>query len=152
MSIPYVSGEVSGRQYLAHKAHLAATTLHEKHDITVQVINARFLKPLDEAMIEDIAKRFKFIITLEEGTLSGGFGSAVAEFLFDHKIENVDLIRFGIPDRFMGQGNRNRMLSEVGLTTEAIIDAVRQIRADRDSNKGSRIRNLFRFTKNLKSA
>jgi 1-deoxy-D-xylulose-5-phosphate synthase len=138
--------------HLAHKASLAAKMLREQDHFSIQVINARFVKPLDTEMLDDIASRFKTIITLEEGALAGGFGSRVAEHLVDRHFENIDLIRYGLPDSFLAQGHRDQMLTQAGLSTAAIVDEVRAAKANLDAGKSGKIRNLFRFTKHLKSA
>ncbi len=138
--------------HLANKASRAAKILRDEDRLSVQVINARFIKPLDAEMLEEVASKFKLIITLEEGTLSGGFGSLIAENLADRHMEHVELIRCGLPDAFLAQGNRDRMLAQAGLSTAAIVDTVRAAKANLDAGKTGRIRNLFRFTKHLKSA
>jgi 1-deoxy-D-xylulose-5-phosphate synthase len=138
--------------HLATKASAAARILREQDNIAVQVINVRFIKPLDLEMLEEVTTKFKVLITLEEGTRTGGFGSAIAEHLADRHIEGVGLLRYGLPDTFLSQGNRDRMLAQAGLTVDAIVEAVRSARATIDSNKSGKIRNLFRFNKHVKSA
>ncbi len=137
--------------HLARKASAAARILREQEEISVEVINARFVKPLDREMLDDLAARFKIIITLEEGTLAGGFGSAVAEYLTDRHGEEVGLIRCGLPDSFLSQGTRDFMLNQAGLSTEAIVAAVKSARAGRENGKSGRIRNLFRFNRHAKT-
>ena len=87
--------------------------------IFVNVINARFIKPLDTDTIKKFARSTKLLVTCEEGTLSGGFGSAVTEFLADEKILTPTL-RLGIPDKFIDQGSRVELLDLCGLTVEKI--------------------------------
>ena len=87
--------------------------------IFVNVINARFIKPLDTDIIKKFARSTKLLVTCEEGTLSGGFGSAVTEFLADEKILTPTL-RLGIPDKFIDQGSRVELLDLCGLTVEKI--------------------------------
>lgn len=138
--------------HLAHKAMQAAEKLQLEDGISAEVVNVRFIKPLDTTMLEKICAKFHTVMTLEEGTLAGGFGSAVAEYLADHRHEGIELIRKGLPDQFMGQGNRTHMLEKAGLSSDTICGAVRNLRAGNGSNKSSRIRNLFKFAKNLKTA
>lgn len=83
----------------------------------VNVINARFVKPLDKDILANDAA--KIFVTIEEGTLSGGFGAAVAEFLADRKILKR-LLRFGIDDKFVEHGTRAELLEMCGLTAEKI--------------------------------
>ena len=96
----------------------AAKILREKK-IFVDVINARFVKPLDTELIKKSARRAKLLVTCEEGTLAGGFGAAVAEFLADEKI-STPLLRLGIKDKFVEQGTRAELLNMCGLTAEKI--------------------------------
>ena len=96
----------------------AAKILRDKK-IFVNVVNARFVKPLDTATIKKFARSSKLLVTCEEGTLSGGFGSAVAEFLADEKF-STSLLRLGIPDKFIEQGTRAQLLDLCGLTAEKI--------------------------------
>ena len=87
----------------------------------VNVINARFVKPLDKNILaNDTAKIF---VTIEEGTLSGGYGSAVAEFLEDEKISKT-LLRFGIDDKFVEHGTRAELLKLCGLTAKQISEKI----------------------------
>lgn len=96
----------------------AAKILREKN-ISVDVINARFVKPFDTEPIKNFSRKVKLLVTCEEGTLSGGYGSAVAEFLTDEKI-STPLIRLGIKDKFIEQGTRPELLDLCGLTAEKI--------------------------------
>ncbi len=95
----------------------AARLLVERHGLRPTVVNARFLKPLDEELIRELADGHKVVVTVEEGTLSGGFGSAVAELFAE---EPVPVRRFGLPDRFIPHGSRSRLLKEAGLSPEAV--------------------------------
>ena len=137
--------------HLARKASAAARILREQEGISVEVVNARFIKPLDAAMLDDLAARFKVIITLEEGTIAGGFGSAVAEYLADHRTGKAALIRRGLPDTFLSQGRRDFMLHQAGLSTQAILATVQSVRADLENGRSGRIRNLFRFNRHVKT-
>jgi len=88
------------------------------------IINARFIKPLDSELIFEICQNHKNIITIEEGVLSGGFGSAVSTFLHDNGLGNR-LHRLGIPDRFVDHGTRDELLVELGLCPENIISVLK---------------------------
>lgn len=102
----------------------AAAILAEE-GIESTVVNMRFIKPLDTALIDAMAKTKKLIITAEENVLAGGFGSAVAEYLADSG-HQVPLVRFGIPDRFIEQGTRKELLSLCGLQPEQMAERVRE--------------------------
>lgn len=88
------------------------------------VINARFVKPLDKELILKYAKEAKQVVTVEEGTLQGGFGSAVVELLQDNGI-NVPVKRIGLPDEFIEHGTRPQMLDIYGLTAEKIYQNIK---------------------------
>jgi len=84
------------------------------------VINARFIKPLDKEMLEDISKSTKKIVTLEEGITSGGFGSAVLEFFERENIQDVRVKCFGLPDQFIEHGLREELLRKYHLTPDEL--------------------------------
>ena len=102
----------------------AAKILHDKN-LSVNVVNARFIKPLDTELIKKFAQSTKLLVTCEEGTLTGGFGSAVAEFLSDEKI-STPLLRFGIADKFVEQGTRAELLDMCGLTARKISQRIHE--------------------------
>ena len=92
-----------------------------KQGIHAEIVNARFIKPLDEAMLHKIVERKIPIFTVEEAILQGGFGSSVLEFLDDHDYMNVSLNRMGIPDRFIEHGNVDDLLKEIHLTADELV-------------------------------
>lgn len=96
-----------------------------KENISVKVVNARFIKPMDEAMLHDLLESNIPILTIEEAVLQGGFGSAVLEFAHDHGYHQTVINRMGIPDRFIEHGSVKELLKEIGLTTAHIIDRVK---------------------------
>ncbi len=91
--------------------------------IYVNVVNARFVKPLDEDTIYELASNSKLVVTCEENILAGGFGSAIAEFLADSNIVKP-ILRFGIDDKFIEHGSRSELLRICGLTAENIADTI----------------------------
>ena len=100
----------------------AALEAAERLDATV--VNMRFLKPLDVAMIQRLARRHELLVTLEDNTLAGGAGSAVGESLLEHGARTT-VLQLGLPDRFLPHGTREQILREAGLDAEGIHDAVR---------------------------
>ncbi|ELK22440.1 1-deoxy-D-xylulose-5-phosphate synthase [Anoxybacillus flavithermus TNO-09.006] len=92
--------------------------------ISVQVVNARFIKPLDEAMLHTLLQQNMPLLTIEEAVLQGGFGSAVIEFAHDHGYHGAIIDRMGIPDRFIEHGGVSQLLEEVGLTTEHVMERI----------------------------
>lgn len=100
----------------------AAEVLAE-HNISVEVINARFIKPLDTKMLLDLQARNIPIITVEESALQGGFGSAVLEVYNENNLQ-VNVHRIGIPDIFIEHGEVNQLLEEIHVTTDEIVKVV----------------------------
>jgi len=96
-------------------------------NISCSIINARFIKPLDEQLILETVKNKKYIVTIEENVLAGGFGSAVLELLADNHIAMNNVIRMGLPDVFIPQGPRNELLADNNLTAEKIAANIKNI-------------------------
>ncbi|QFG01179.1 1-deoxy-D-xylulose-5-phosphate synthase [Psychrobacillus glaciei] len=92
-------------------------------NISVEVINARFIKPLDGEMLRSLQQRHIPIITVEESILQGGFGSAVLEFFNEHELK-ANVKRIGIPDMFIEHGDVNQLLDEINITSEEIVKVV----------------------------
>lgn len=90
-----------------------------RHGLTSTIVNARFIKPLDQHMLEELVRTHRLIITLEESSLAGGFGSAVMETLQTHGIP-MNVLRLGIPDRFIEQGSLAELLATLNLTPEGV--------------------------------
>ncbi|ATP57927.1 1-deoxy-D-xylulose-5-phosphate synthase [Pedobacter ginsengisoli] len=90
----------------------------------------RFAKPLDQAMLHDVFSRYKHIITIEDGCLQGGVGSAILEFMADNAY-NAQVIRLGIPDDFIEHGEQAELWSLCGYDTAAIINTVKKIAISR---------------------
>jgi 1-deoxy-D-xylulose-5-phosphate synthase len=109
---------------MVHPAHQAAQLLSE-HGIEATVVNARFVKPLDRELILPLAAGIGKVVTLEEGCLQGGFGSAVLEALLDNNI-NVPVERIGVPDILVEHATPEQSLEALGLTGSQIADRVRQ--------------------------
>jgi len=99
----------------------AAEKLGEK-GIEVTVVNARFAKPLDKALILDLVRNHKLIVTVEDHALMGGFGSAVLELVTEEREDACKVVRMGIPDRFIEHGPRNLILKNIGLDEDGIAD------------------------------
>lgn len=101
-----------------------AQSLESKFNLSCAVVNARFIKPLDEALLFEHAQKYTHIITLEDNVLAGGFGSAVLEFLSLHKFK-TQVTRFGWPDRFIEHGDSVDQLRKLyGLTEKQILSKI----------------------------
>jgi 1-deoxy-D-xylulose-5-phosphate synthase len=100
-----------------------ATELLTVKGISVAHYDIRYLKPIDEELLHSIFSRFDSVITVEDGTVTGGLGSAIAEFMADHNYK-AKLIRLGIPDRFVEQGTVSELQRECGFDAEGIVEKV----------------------------
>ncbi len=92
--------------------------------INAEVVNMRFIKPLDEATLLDVAKRFQKIVALEESTIVGGFSSGVAEFFIDHQLKN-DVLRIGLPDHFVDHGTQEELHRLLEIDPVGIVGKVK---------------------------
>ncbi|MEH2445079.1 MAG: 1-deoxy-D-xylulose-5-phosphate synthase [Nostoc sp.] len=104
---------------------MQAAEILSEHGIEATVINARFVKPLDTELILPLAEKIGRVITLEEGCVIGGFGSAIAEALLDADIL-VPVKRFGVPDVLVDHAEPNESKTELGLTSHQIAERVLQ--------------------------
>jgi len=103
---------------------LAAAEELTSNGIEATVVNARFAKPLDSELIIDLAGRIKRIVTVEENTLSGGFGSGVANLLQEAGISDIQVRSIGLPDEFIEQGDQATLRSKHGLDAKGIAQQV----------------------------
>ena len=104
----------------------AAEKLQEE-GISSAVVNARFVKPLDRDLIVDVAKRVRYVVTIEEGGKMGGFGSAVLEALSEAGVHNVATKVLGLPDWYIEQGPQDLLRERYGLTAEGIYTSVKEL-------------------------
>ncbi len=111
---------------MVYKGMEAAERL-EQEGISVAVINARFVKPLDGELIGTVAKQVKCLLTLEESSAMGGFGSAVLEFLSEEGLINVPTKCIGLPDWFIEQGPQELLREKYGLTADGIYQQAKQL-------------------------
>ena len=98
----------------------------EHADLKIAHYDMRFLKPLDENILQEVAQRFDRIITVEDGTRNGGLGSAVAEWMEDHQ-QHPTIVRMGLPDKFIEQGTVDELQHFVGIDAEAIEQEILKI-------------------------
>jgi 1-deoxy-D-xylulose-5-phosphate synthase len=99
----------------------AALKAGEALDATV--VDMRFVKPLDEALVTELANSHEAFVTIEEGSIMGGAGSAVLECLAAHELQ-VPVLQLGLPDRFIDHGDQGVILSELGLDAQGILASV----------------------------
>ncbi|HCQ9569205.1 MULTISPECIES: 1-deoxy-D-xylulose-5-phosphate synthase [Acinetobacter] len=101
----------------------AAEQFAQKHEVSVCVVNMRFVKPLDEQMIRDLAEHTHLFVTVEEHAIMGGAGSAVNEFMAQEQIVKP-IINLGLPDSFLHQATHNQMLQDCGLDAKGILNSI----------------------------
>ena len=94
--------------------------------ITCEVINCRFIKPMDTAYLDSIKSKFSKVITLEEGTATGGFGDGVASWLLENGFSGT-LKRLGLPDTFVEHGSRDQILTMLGLDANGIAKTIQEM-------------------------
>jgi 1-deoxy-D-xylulose-5-phosphate synthase len=111
-----------------HPGNFVTAAIRElKHDgINPAHYDMRFAKPIDEALLHDVCKQFGQIVTIEDGTIKGGFGSAVLEFMAEHGYHSKVTI-MGIPDRLVEHGTPKELYREIGLDAESIAQKVRTL-------------------------
>lgn len=91
--------------------------------IDASVVNMRFIKPLDEELVQQMASTHELLVTLEDNVVCGGAGSAVNECLMAHRLTTPTL-NLGLPDRFVDHGSREELLAECGLDCKGVLAAV----------------------------
>ncbi|HSL02914.1 MAG TPA: 1-deoxy-D-xylulose-5-phosphate synthase, partial [Nitrospiraceae bacterium] len=106
---------------------VAAAKRLEEEGISTAVVNARFVKPLDQDLIVEVAKRVRYVVTVEEGCKMGGFGSAVLEALSDGGVTHVTTKILGLPDWYIEQGPQDFLRERYGLTADGIYQSVKEL-------------------------
>ena len=119
-------GEKIALLSIGHPGNFAAEAceLLQKEGISVGHYDMRFLKPLDENLLHEVFGRYTHILTIEDGTINGGLGSAILEFMADHHY-HAELTRLGIPDLYISQGKPEELYAECGFDVAGIVKAVK---------------------------
>ena len=94
--------------------------------ISIELVNCRFIKPMDESYLKSLINRFQTVLTIEEGVITGGFGDAVSSWLLEHNYQGK-IKRLGLPDKFIQHGKRDELLSEIGLDKSGIIGTIKSL-------------------------
>lgn len=102
------------------------------------VVNARFIKPLDEALIASLASEKPYLVTVEEAALMGGFGSAVIELLEARGLQDCKVLRIGVPDRIIPHGSPGLLHAKYGLDSDGIYQRIRSFIDDNQFSKTRR--------------
>ncbi|MGF1563755.1 MAG: 1-deoxy-D-xylulose-5-phosphate synthase [Flavobacteriales bacterium] len=104
----------------------------EAEGISVAHYDMRFVKPIDELMLHEVFGKFDKVITVEDGCIQGGFGSAVLEFMADHGYQSR-VVRLGIPDEFIEHGSQNQLYKECGYDIDAMVASAKRLVGTRSS-------------------
>jgi 1-deoxy-D-xylulose-5-phosphate synthase len=105
---------------------LRAQEMLMQEGISAAVYDLRFAKPIDAALLQEVCEKYDHIITVEDGCLMGGVGSAVLEFMADHGYRNA-IQRLGIPDKFIEHGEQHELYSECHFDAAAIASTARKM-------------------------
>ena len=108
---------------IGNLAECAIKEWEKQTDKTAALYDMRFLKPIDTAILNEVGRKFKFIITIENGTVSGGLGSAVMEFMMDNGFTPL-IKRLGLPDRFIEHGSTPQLLHLCNIDEDAVINTL----------------------------
>jgi len=119
---------------MATNTQKAIELIEREQEISIAHYDLRFLKPLDETMLHEIGKKFKQIVTVEEGVVQGGFGSAILEFMSDNNY-TIQTKRLGILDTFVEHGTPEELLTMLGLDAEGIAKSIKECLTDSKSLK-----------------
>ena len=109
-----------GEPYPWTEAALKAAQELADNGIEATVVNARFAKPLDTELITSLARRIKRVVTIEENTLNGGFGSSVARLVQEYNLTDVQIKHLGVPDEFVEQGTQAALRAKYALDANGI--------------------------------
>ena len=113
---------------IGHPGNFAQEAIAKMSDsgISIAHYDMRFVKPLDEMLLHEIFSKFKKIITIEDGCIMGGFGSAIVEFMVDQKYQS-EVVRLGIPDEYIHHGTQEELWDECGFDVAAIIKTIEKL-------------------------
>ncbi len=111
---------------IGHVGNFATKTIEELETYSIAHYDMRFVKPLDEKLLHQIFEKHSKVITVEDGCIQGGFGSAVIEFMADYNYQ-AQIKRLGIPDKYVEHGTQAELWRECDYDTQAIVETVQQI-------------------------
>ena len=123
---------------IGHPGNFAQEAIQELKEsgISVAHYDMRFVKPIDEVMLHEVFSKFKHVITVEDGCLMGGFGSAVIEFMVDQKYQ-AEVVRLGIPDEYIHHGTQEELWADCGFDASAIVKAVKSLTKFKDKSSSN---------------
>jgi 1-deoxy-D-xylulose-5-phosphate synthase len=126
---------------IGHPGNFAqeAIALLKASGASIAHYDMRFVKPLDTVLLHEVFSKFSKVITVEDGCLMGGFGSAVLEFMVDQKYQS-ELVRLGIPDEYIHHGTQEELWADCGFDTAAIVRQVeRLLGLNSEKNEAQRV-------------
>lgn len=109
----------------------------EQEGISTAVVNGRFVKPLDAGLLGEVARKVRYVVTVEEGARMGGFGSAVLEALSELGITHLRTKVLGLPDWYIEQGPQDLLRERYGLTADGIYESVKELLAQATAGSGA---------------
>ena len=121
---------------IGHPGNFAQEAIKElsAYDVSVSHYDMRFVKPIDEVMLHEVFSKFKYVITVEDGCLMGGFGSAVIEFMVDQGYQ-AQVVRLGIPDEYIHHGTQEELWEDCGFDAKAIVGKVKTLLSIKEVDK-----------------
>ena len=113
---------------IGHPGNFAQEAIEELRNVGVSAAHydMRFVKPIDEVMLHEVFSKFKKVITIEDGCVMGGFGSAVIEFMADQNY-SAQVVRLGIPDRYIHHGTQEELWADCGFDRKGIVETAKRI-------------------------
>lgn len=130
------SGEDLAILTIGHPGNFAQQAINDLKETGASVAHydMRFVKPLDEVMLHEVFSKFKKVITVEDGCLMGGFGSAVIEFMVDQKY-SAEVVRLGIPDKYIHHGTQEELWTDCGFDAASIVKTTKKMLSIVDGSK-----------------
>lgn len=121
---------------IGHPGNFAQEAIKELsvYDVSAAHYDMRFVKPIDEVMLHEVFSKFKYVITVEDGCLMGGFGSAVIEFMVDQGYQ-AQVVRLGIPDEYIHHGTQEELWEDCGFDAKAIVRKVKTLLSVKEVDK-----------------
>ena len=133
-----ISGEDIAILTIGHPGNFVQEAISEllPHDVSVAHYDMRFVKPIDQVMLHEVFTKFKHVITVEDGCIMGGFGSAVIEFMADQGYHS-QVSRLGIPDEYIHHGTQEELWADCGFDAHAIAQSVKKALALKELSKNT---------------
>ena len=119
---------------IGNLAEHAIETWQQESGLTAALYDMRFLKPIDTDILNEVGKKFSCIITIENGAVTGGLGSAVMEYMMDNGF-SPSIRRLGLPDRFIEHGSTPQLLHLCNIDQDAVISALRELTSETQNHK-----------------